>query len=216
MRLSRTPAAILLTAFFATATTRAQPWETIPNCRLVESNYNDGDSFHVRAAGKERIFRLYFVDTAETSNDFKRRTSDQAKDFDVRKKRLLELGREATAFSAAKLTGNFTVRTKWEDAEGQSQLPRHFAVIETPEGDLAELLVAAGLARIHGHHIAHPRGISADSYQHVLENLEAKAKAANLGAWTESATPTAPTRAKAKEPARESPPTTTLKDIPAF
>jgi endonuclease YncB( thermonuclease family) len=204
-------AALLAITLLPTAT--AAPWETIPNCRLIENRSNDGDSFHVRAAGKERIFRLYFVDAAETSNDFKSRTSDQAKDLEVRKKRLYQLGREATTFAASKLTGNFTVRTRWEDAKGQSQLPRYFAVIETPAGDLAELLVAAGLARIHGHNIAHPRGISAESYQRLLADLEAQAKAAHRGAWADSPAPTAPMRKKTPTKPTDRP---SLQDIPAF
>ncbi len=214
MRSRPSAVALLLAAIFLTKSADAAPWETITNCRLVESKSNDGDSFHVRAAGKERIFRLYFVDAAETSNDFRRRTSDQAEDFDVRKKRLLELGAEATAFAASKMTGNFTVRTRWEDAKGQSQLPRYFAVIETPSGDLAELLVAAGLARIYGHNIAHPRGISADSYRRLLEKLESGAKAARLGAWTDSPGSIQATKAKESSAKRTDRPT--LQDIPAF
>ena len=41
----------------------ANDWQTIRNCRLIENESNDGDSFHVKADGEERIFRLYFVDT---------------------------------------------------------------------------------------------------------------------------------------------------------
>jgi hypothetical protein len=41
----------------------ADEWQTIRNCRLIENESNDGDSFHVKADGKEHIFRLYFVDT---------------------------------------------------------------------------------------------------------------------------------------------------------
>ncbi len=208
---------IAIAAFLCAATllpTAAAPWEVIPNCRLIENKSNDGDSFHVRAAGKERIFRLYFVDAAETSNDFKNRTSDQAKDFDVRKKRLFQLAREATDFAGSKLSGNFTVRTRWEDAQGQSQLPRYFAVIETPSGDLAELLVAAGLARIHGHDIPHPRGISAESYRRLLENLEAEAKAARRGAWSDSPAQAADTKSATPDKKPSNRPT--LQEIPAF
>ncbi len=193
----------------------AETWETIPNCRLIENKSNDGDSFHVRAAGKERIFRLYFVDAAETSSDFKYRTTDQARDFEVRKKRLYELGRQATTFSIDKLSGNFTVRTRWEDARGNSRLPRYFAVIETPTGDLAELLVAAGLARIHGHDIPHPRGISAVSYQRLLENLEETARSAKRGAWGETSTSRRP-KADERKPTKQTDDRPTLTDIPAF
>jgi endonuclease YncB( thermonuclease family) len=34
----------------------------------MENASNDGDSFHVKADGEERIFRLYFVDTPESES----------------------------------------------------------------------------------------------------------------------------------------------------
>ena len=46
----------------------AGEWETIRGCRLIENESNDGDSFHVKADGEERIFRLYFVDTPEAES----------------------------------------------------------------------------------------------------------------------------------------------------
>ncbi len=213
MRANPLAAALLLTITGA-APLPAAPWETIPNCRLIENRSNDGDSFHVRAGGKERIFRLYFVDAAETSNDFKYRTRDQAKDFEVRKERLYQLGEEATVFAASKLSGNFVVKTRWEDAKGQSSLPRYFAVVETPSGDLAELLVAAGLARIHGHNLDHPRGFSSANYQRLLEELESQAKGARRGAWSDSPAP-APTEAS-EAPTATPTDRPTLQDIPAF
>lgn len=196
----------------------ADTWETISNCRLIPSDYNDGDSFHIRAAGKERIFRLYFVDTPETSDDYRARTKSQAKDLGLTKKRLFELAREATTFSEAKLQGNFTVRTRWEDAKGASQLPRYYAVIETPEGDLAELLVAAGLVRIRGHFIDHPRGIPAARYRDLLERLESSAKTKQLGAWGDSTHPIEGPTATRSRPAETSEKDVgpTLSEIPAF
>ncbi len=196
----------------------ADSWETIPNCRLVPNASNDGDSFHVRAAGKERIFRLYFVDTPETSNDYRSRTGTQSRTLGVSNSRLLDLGHEATQFSESKLQGNFTIRTRWEDAKGASRLPRHFAVIETPEGDLAELLVAAGLVRIHGHYIDHPRGIPAARYRDLLERLERSAKSRQLGAWSGSTNPTEDVtnaRRRSADPA-EKDERSSLNDIPAF
>lgn len=195
----------------------ADSWETIPNCRLIPNESNDGDSFHVRAAGKERIFRLYFVDAPETSNDYRSRTKEQSKELGVSNSRLLDLGHVATQFSAAKLAGNFTVRTRWEDARGASRLPRYFAVIETPEGDLAELLVAAGLVRIHGHYIDHPRGTKAARYREQLEKLESSAKSKRLGAWADSASPVdrkADKRPRSTNATKDESPS--LRDIPAF
>jgi hypothetical protein len=33
----------------------ADDWQTLRNCRLMENESNDGDSFHVKADGEERI-----------------------------------------------------------------------------------------------------------------------------------------------------------------
>jgi hypothetical protein len=43
----------------------ADEWQTLRNCRLIENESNDGDSFHVETNGKEYILRLYFVDAPE-------------------------------------------------------------------------------------------------------------------------------------------------------
>ena len=52
-----------------------EQWVTYKDCRYLPNAANDGDSFHVRAAGKEYIFRLYFVDTPETDMYFQARLS---------------------------------------------------------------------------------------------------------------------------------------------
>ena len=45
--------------------------ETIENASLVEAGLNDGDSFKVKADGKELHLRLYYVDCLETTYDSK-------------------------------------------------------------------------------------------------------------------------------------------------
>ena len=74
-------ALLALTAIVA----HAGEWETIRNCRLIENESNDGDSFHVKADGEERIFRLYFVDTpeAESGGYVEGRVGEQAKEFGI-------------------------------------------------------------------------------------------------------------------------------------
>jgi len=64
-------AALLLLPFTATAESapQAQAFQRLDNCRLIADAYNDGDSFHVKADGKEWIFRLYFVDAPETGSE---------------------------------------------------------------------------------------------------------------------------------------------------
>ena len=43
------------------------PWVTLQGGHFLVKRANDGDSFHISVAGKEYIFRLYFVDTPETT-----------------------------------------------------------------------------------------------------------------------------------------------------
>ena len=81
-------AALLLCALHAAAGRApaiASDWQTIRNCRLIENESNDGDSFHVKADGEERIFRLYFVDTpeAESGGYVEGRVGEQAKEFGI-------------------------------------------------------------------------------------------------------------------------------------
>ena len=60
--------AVLLVLLALVCIARADEWETIRGCRLIENESNDGDSFHVEADGEEKIFRLYFVDTPESES----------------------------------------------------------------------------------------------------------------------------------------------------
>ena len=158
-------------------------WLTYENCQLLPNAANDGDSFHVRAAGKEYIFRLYFVDTPETDASIPDRLADQAKHFGVTAPQTLQIGVEAERFSRAKLARPFTVVTCKEDARGRSQLPRYFAFIEVNGESLAEDLVANGLARVYGAPAQGPKTSSPALEKQQLLQLESRAKAQKLGGW---------------------------------
>ena len=161
----------------------AQQWVELPNCRLARNEANDADSFHVKAGAKEYIFRLYFVDAAETDESFPERVEEQAKYFGVTSAQALQLGKLAQQFTKEKLTQPFTVRTCMQDALGRSKKDRYYAFISTKDGDLAELLVANGLARVHGSE-AKPVGLSSpDRMWKKLERLEREARAQKVGAW---------------------------------
>src|SRR3712207_8418783 len=70
-----------------------------------------------------------------------------------------------------------------QDALGRSKKDRYYAFISTKDGDLAELLVANGLARVHGSE-AKPVGLSSpDRMWRKLERLEREARAQKVGAW---------------------------------
>ncbi|MGH8163283.1 MAG: helix-hairpin-helix domain-containing protein [Rhodanobacteraceae bacterium] len=161
----------------------AEHWVTYEDCRLLPNAANDGDSFHVRAHGKEYIFRLYFVDAPETDASFPERVAEQAKYFHVTSPQALQIGQSAERYVQQKLGQPFTVETCKEDARGRSHLPRYFAFVEIGKEDLAEDLVRDGLARIYGEK-AHPPGRPAPAAERrKLQQLEREAKAQNVGGW---------------------------------
>ncbi len=156
-------------------------WTVLESCRLLKNNANDGDSFHVGHDGKEYIFRLYLVDAAETDNAFPDRVKDQARYFRLSDKDTLRLGREAAKFTTSVLaSGSFTVYTRWEDARGNSSLPRYYALVQTSHGDLDELLTREGLVRQYGMPID---GNTGDRKRSRLKRLEQEARSQGSGAW---------------------------------
>lgn len=173
-----------LLLFVSAGSLRAHgPWQVIPNCHLVPNASNDGDSFHASAGGQEYIFRLYFVDTPETDESFPDRVDEQAKYFRLTHEQTTRLGELAKHFTNEKLARAFTVRTCMQDALGRSRKERFYAFIGTDEGDLGELLVANGMARLHGTQ-GQPVGLSSPQVEwQKLERLENEAKAAKVGGW---------------------------------
>ena len=175
-------AAFALLLAVTTPSLQAREWIELANCRLDADASNDADSFHVKANGKEYIFRLYFVDAAETDAGFPERVAEQAKYFGITPAQAIQLGILAKKFTRQKLAAPFTVRTRMQDALGRSKKQRFYAFIETSEGDLGELLVANGLARVHG--AIASSGSSAPARQkRKLEQLERVAKQQKVGAW---------------------------------
>ena len=146
---------------------------------MVESGANDGDSFMVKHGNKSFLFRLYSVDTAETTMSFPDRVSAQAAHFGITPDQALKAGLEAEKFAKRLLVRPFTVQTCWQDAKGNSQVPRFYAVITLSDGkDLAEQLAAAGLARVYGFTPTTP-GFSLPK----LQSLERLARGRKLGAY---------------------------------
>lgn len=157
----------------------AAGWEKWEGCRLEAEEYFDGDSFHVKKDGKDRIFRLYAVDTAETDDEFSNRVRAQRKYFGTTKANLLAAGKQAEELTAMLLQNPFTVETKWVDARGNSSQPRYFARITLADGsDLGLRLVQAGLARSYGMREDLP-----SSYLNALDRAQEAAKEAQLGLW---------------------------------
>lgn len=160
---------------------RGNGWTVLENCRLLRRGGNDGDSFHVLHEGKEYIFRLYYVDAPETNESYPERVREQAEYFNLDEHDALRLGKEAARFTERILSrGPFTVVTRWEDARGNSRLPRHFGLVVTEQGDLDELLMAEGLVRLYGMRADGSYG--SRKYQ-TLKKLEQEARRERVGAW---------------------------------
>ncbi len=174
---------LLFVSLFLVRTVRAVEWKTFKDCRYLPNAANDGDSFHVRAGGKEYIFRLYFVDTPETETSIAERVAEQAKYFHVNIAETLQIGHEAERFTRQKLSKPFTVRTCLQDARGRSRLPRYFAFVQTDSADLGESLVANGLARVYGAASDPPEMDKAAVEWGKLQEYERKAKQQSIGGW---------------------------------
>ena len=158
-------------------------WEKMEDCVLADG-YMDGDSFHIRHNNKDIILRLYFVDSPETDKTLEDRSGEQADYFGVSPTLIAPLGEKAKKFTQRLLTGQkFTAWTRWEDAMGSSQQQRFFGVVQIGKTDLAEELVANGLARVYGASTVLPNGSSIDSQFERLRQLERRAKAKRLGGW---------------------------------
>ncbi len=167
----------------------ADEWQTLRNCRLMENESNDGDSFHVKADGEEHIFRLYFVDTpeAESGGYVEGRVSEQAKEFGITEEESVAMGKKASALTRAVLSRPFKVITKGQGAMGASKIKREYAFVETADGeDLGEMLVSRGMARSFGEDAA-PPGKTSSALRSKYDRLEANARRERLGAWGDSA-----------------------------
>lgn len=179
----------LAAAWLALAAVNApatEAWTVITNCTLLANSANDGDSFHVRADGQERIFRLYFVDCPETDMQVPARVREQADYWAVGHTDVLTAGAEAARFTRAALRRPFTVQTRFEDARGQSELPRYFAFVYTRTGLLDEQLVARGLARSFGLRRDLPDGTPWQRHVDRLDALEGEARRRRTGIWASS------------------------------
>ena len=188
MRLARCPrffgCAFLALIWAAPLTCHGKgPWVTLQGGTYLVKRPNDGDSFHVSVAGKEYIFRLYFVDAPETDTEFRDRVEEQAQYFGVSVDDVVKVGELAKNYTREKLIQPFIVRTCWEDAMGRSRLPRYFAFVQTNNGDLGEQLVENGLARIH-ESATKPEGLASAKVEwRKLQTLEKKARAEKVGGW---------------------------------
>jgi len=164
-----------------------KPWERV-QASYLPNRSNDGDSFHaiIERDRSEVVARLYAVDTIESDTSLQERISAQADYFGITLARAAELAHQATTFTATALSRPFTITTRWSSALGRSAIGRIYCIITTDRGeDLGELLVRAGLARIHGT----PPATMINSgdikaYIAKLRSAEDDAKGARRGGWS--------------------------------
>ena len=167
----------------------AAKWRIVDNCKLIENESNDGDSFHVRYNKRHYIFRLYFVDTPETDLGLPERVAEQAQYWGIDDKATVRLGHKAAEFSKEFLKDGFTVMTKFDDARGRSDRGREYAIIKVGDKYLAEELVRNGLARIFGVNVDIPDGPTEQNFIWRLKSAEREAKKEQVGGWARELTP---------------------------
>jgi competence protein ComEA len=163
----------------------------IKNVSFVGNMYDDGDSFVVSAEGKKLLLRLYFVDCPESGADSPtdaRRVRSQRRYFGLNSPAdVVTYGRKARDFTAAALAKPFTIHTAYSHAPGRGARKRIYAFVTTSDGkDLAELLVAAGLARSYGIGRQTPAGTSRDEEEKRLGDIEVAAMIMRNGIWEKS------------------------------
>jgi endonuclease YncB( thermonuclease family) len=163
-------------------------WVTLGDCRYVDAEYNDGDSFRVRCGDKEFNLRLYFVDAPETKMRYGDRVLEQSKHFGVTLDEALRAGDRAKDRVRDLLRGPFSVQTREATAGGGGKAPRYYALVEVGGKRLEEILVAEGLARTKGIFPNLPSGEKGKAYRARLEALEDAAHHKRLGVWASTMT----------------------------
>ena len=105
--------------------------------------------------------------------------AEPAKDVLVLEGSAVEVGKMASKFTQEALKDGFSVRTRWQGVFSGQKGARKYGIVSVGDQDLAEMLVANGLARIHG------MGIRGRTWEEVerLKGLEAEARKAGKGAW---------------------------------
>lgn len=179
------------------AATRAAPvaaadgLSVLPGATLVRGHpANDGDSFYVKANGRELHLRLYYVDCPETrpgrpARRMIKRMWYQARYFGLQDPgTVMRFGNEAKRYTERALAEPFTVYTEYERVMSGKRV---YGFVKTSGGEyLSQLLVGQGLARIYGKPRQNPDGLSDDAVLERLRGLEAAAQRDRLGVWRDS------------------------------
>ena len=191
---------LLAWVFLAAMGFAAEPLVTLRDCKLIPTEWADGDSFEIQAAdGVHHTIRLYGADCIEwhvnDENDA-RRLREQRRYFGIAEyggspqasiDAAKAVGESAAEETARVLSEPFTVHTAFADARGDGKHKRIYAFITTSAGqDLTEHLVQKGLARAFGVYRETPAGKPAKDYQENLRDAELVAAKAAAGAWAKT------------------------------
>ncbi len=170
-------------------------WVQLADARFTDGPANDGDSFVVTHRGGTHTLRLYFVDCCEKRRyDLVRsRIVDQAAYFGgITETQVITLGRQARDRTKELLTtrpARYT--TRWERVFDSERFYAHVEV-QAESGEwqqLAAVLVAEGLARIHTKPADLPDGTAAVRFTGTLRELERTARAERRGGWRHATLP---------------------------
>jgi competence protein ComEA len=178
----------------------AEPLTKLEGCRLVPTEWSDGDSFRIKTSkGKEHTLRLYGADCIEwhvTDETDARRLREQLRYFGIS-----EMGKTVPAsFELAKRFGKsaadrvstllqapFTIHTAFADARGDGRHQRIYGFVTLADGrDLASVLVEEGLGRAFGVYRETPEGRSRDEYRETMRDLELQAAKRSAGIWAKT------------------------------
>lgn len=192
-------ASIFLMAFLPLVPTgrAAEPLTKLEGCRLVRTEWADGDSFQIRASdGKEHTLRLYGADCIEwhvTDKSDARRLREQRRYFGIAdiggsvpasNELAKGFGKSATERVAVLLKSPFTVSTAFADARGDGRHQRIYGFVNLADGrDLAAVLVEEGLARAFGVYRETPGGKTSGEYREAMRDLELLAAKRSVGIW---------------------------------
>ncbi len=193
---------VLLAALPATAETsyQANPLTGLthyPECRYIDSEWNDGDSFLVELPnGQQVTVRLYEADCIEKNipNESQaRRLRAQRRYFGISEyggsaqssiAKAKELADEAAQFTKRALEEPFSIYTAHADARGGPESDRIYAfVITSGNRSLAAELVRNGLARAVGVYRRTPDDLHQKEAETRMQDLELLAAGSRRGAW---------------------------------
>lgn len=182
------------------AVCRADDLVELRDCKLVKTDWADGDSFLVRSAERgEFTLRIYGADCMEwhvTDPTDERRLREQRRYFGItyaREDTLASInlakgfGEAAGKEVVSVLSKPFTVHTAFADARGDGKHQRSYGFVITSDGqDLAAYLVSKGLARAVGVARVTYDGRSQAEYKEHLRDLELRAASRGLGIWAQT------------------------------